>query len=274
MIRIFATGQCRGAKRYYATADYYSEGRNWSLLGRKRPDGSASARDKFSSSGSATISTRIPVNADGREPAPKRKRPVSTSPSRSRSRSHCCTPRAAIRAFSTLPGRSERDDAGRGSGMKTRVRKPSKTPTAPQATWSAAESSHHSRPIDASRPAVHATSSPSTRPGTRRRALEGWPVRELKRDAPYFQGRSGCDWRTTPGRRLRGRAQAGRFRDRRRPADVLARCSRRTAVIEKLAAERASRTRIRRPNSGRIPREQGNGPGLGTAPQGVERPPE
>jgi len=120
-----ATDSAGAAKRYYATADYYSEGQElvgclWAVKARTgspfRDGGQILLRAALRQS-----PPESPVTADGANPH-RGGRSVTT---------HLLGPEVGSllyatsgdQAFSTPPGRSERDDAGRGSGDETRVRK-------------------------------------------------------------------------------------------------------------------------------------------------------
>ena len=245
MIRISQQESASGAKRYYATADYYSEGQELvGLWGGKAASmlGLSGTVDKFSFE-------RLCDNLD-----PRTGKPLTVRTRGERTVGYDFTfsvPKSASLLYA-MSGDEEILEAFRGAvdetmremetEMKTRVRKGGQDANRTTANMVWAEFIHTtSRPVDGlPDPQLHAHVFVfnTTWDGEERRWKAG-QFRELKRDAPYFQ----AAFRV----RLANRLQDLGFGVTRKrddfelagvPADVLKRFSRRTALIDKVAEQR------------------------------------
>jgi len=245
MIRITQQDSAKDAKRYYATADYYSEGQEivglWGGKGASRL-GLEGTVDKSSFE-------RLCDNLD-----PRTGKPLTARTRTDRTVGYDFTfsvPKSVSLLYS-LSGDQGIMDAFRGAvdqtmremeaEMKTRVRKlrQDRDRTTGNMVW--AEFIHTtSRPVDGvPDPQLHAHvfvfNTTWDEEETRWKAGQ---FRDLKRDAPYFQ----AAFRVRLANRLQ---DLGFGVERKRddfeiagiPKDVLKRFSRRTAIIEKLAKER------------------------------------
>lgn len=244
MIRISQQECASGAKRYYATADYYSEGQeivgSWGGKGAARL-GLEGTVDKFSFE-------RLCDNLDPRTGEPLT---VRTRSERTVGYDFTFSVPKSVSLLYAMSGdqdilgafRSAVDETMREmeAEMKTRVRmgRQDTDRTTGNMTW--AEFIHTtSRPVDGiPDPQLHAHVFVfNTTWDDKEDRWKAGQFRELKRDAPYFQ----AAFRV----RLAGKLQDLGFGVARKrddfeiagvPADVLKRFSRRTALIEKLAAE-------------------------------------
>src|SRR5580693_4559232 len=245
MIRITQQASATGAKRYYATADYYSEGQE--IVGAWGGKGAAllgldGTVDKFSFE-------RLCDNLDPRTGKPLT---VRTRSERTVGYDFTFSVPKSVSLLYAMSGDEGIMDAFRTSvdetmremeaEMQTRVRKSGQdvNRTTGNMTW--AEFIHTtSRPVDGiPDPQLHAHVFVfnTTWDGEEDRWKAG-QFGELKRDAPYFQ----AAFRVRLANKLQ---DLGFGVERKRddfeiagiPADVLKRFSRRTALIEKLANEK------------------------------------
>lgn len=263
MIRITQQDSAKDAKRYYATADYYSErqeligswgGKGASLLGLE------GTVDRFSFE-------RLCDNLD-----PRTGRPLTAHTRSERTVGYDFTfsvPKSVsllyamsgdqdiLEAFRAAVDETMREIEAE---MKTRVRKGGQDTDRTTGNMVWAEFIHTtSRPVDGlPDPQLHAHvfALNATYCDQERRWKAG-QFRELKRDAPYFQ----AAFRV----RLAGKLQDLGFGVERKrgdfeiagiPADVLKRFSRRTALIEKVAAERGITDADRKAELGAETREK------------------
>src|ERR1700693_1643230 len=244
MIRITQQNSAEGAKQYYATADYYSEGQEivgaWGGKGASRL-GLAGTVDKSSFE-------RLCDNLDPATGTPL------TGRTRSERRVGYDFTFSVPKSVSLLYAMSENQDilgAFRGAvnetmremetEMKTRVRMDGRDEDRGTGNLVWAEFIHTtSRPVDGvPDPQLHAHCFVfNTTWDEEERRWKAGQFRELKRDAPYFQ----AAFRV----RLAGKLQDLGFGIERKrgdfeiagiPSDVLKRFSRRTALIEKVAEE-------------------------------------
>ncbi len=245
MIRITQQDSASGAKRYYATADYYSEGQeivgSWGGKGAARL-GLFGTVDKFSFE-------RLCDNLDPRTGQPLT---VRTRTERTVGYDFTFSVPKSVSLLYAMSGDQDILEAFRAAvdetmremeeEMKTRVRKNGQDTDRVTGNMVWAEFIHTtSRPVDGMPdPQLHAHVFVfnSTWDDQENRWKAG-QFRELKRDAPYFQ----AAFRV----RLAGRLQDLGFEVQRKrddfeiaglPADILKRFSRRTALIEQLAEER------------------------------------
>src|SRR5271168_2495125 len=244
MIRITQQDSAGDAKRYYATADYYSEGQelvgSWGGKGASRL-GLEGTVDKFSFE-------RLCDNLDPRTGEPLT---VRTRTERTVGYDFTFSVPKSVSLLYAMSGDQGIMDAFRGAvdetmgeietEMKTRVRmgREDSNRTTGNMIW--AEFIHTtSRPVDGlPDPQLHAHVFVfNTTYDEEENRWKAGQFRELKRDAPYFQ----AAFRV----RLANKLQDQRFGVERKrddfeiaglPADVLKRFSRRTAVIEKVAKE-------------------------------------
>src|SRR5580692_4110907 len=244
MIRITQQNSAEGAKRYYAKADYYSEGQeivgSWGGKGASRL-GLEGTVDKFSFE-------RLCDNLDPRtgEPLTVRTRSDRTvgydftfSVPKSVSLLYAMSgDQGILKAFRGAVDETMREMEAE---MKTRVRLELQNTDRTSGNMVWAEFIHTtSRPVDGRPdPQLHAHCFVfNTTFDQEENRWKAGQFRELKRDAPYFQ----AAFRV----RLAGKLQDIGFGVERKrddfeiggiPKDILGRFSRRTALIEKVAAE-------------------------------------
>jgi conjugative relaxase-like TrwC/TraI family protein len=245
MIRITQQNSAKDAKRYYATADYYSEGQelvgSWGGKGASRL-GLAGTVDKFSFE--RLCDNLNPVTG---EPLTVRTRCERTvgydftfSVPKSVSLLYAMSgDQGILEAFRAAVDETMREMEAE---MKTRIRKEHQDMDRTTGNMVWAEFIHTtSRPVDGiPDPQLHAhVFTFNTTWDDEEHRWKAGQFRELKRDAPYFQ----AAFRV----RLAGKLQEVGFGVERKrddfeiagiPADVLKRFSRRTALIEKVAEER------------------------------------
>jgi conjugative relaxase-like TrwC/TraI family protein len=245
MIRISQQASAKGAKRYYATADYYSEGQElvgrWGGLAASRL-GLSGTVDKFSFE-------RLCDNLDPRTGQPLT---VRTRSERTVGYDFTFSVPKSVSLLYAMSGDQDVMEAFRGAvdetmreleaEMKTRVRTGRRDTDRTTGNMVWAEFIHTtSRPVDGvPDPQLHAHvfvfNTTWDEEETRWKAGQ---FRELKRDAPYFQ----AAFRVRLANKLQ---DVGFGVERKRddfeiagiPSDVLKRFSRRTALIEKVAEER------------------------------------
>jgi conjugative relaxase-like TrwC/TraI family protein len=263
MIRISQQDCASGAKRYYATADYYSEGQelvgSWGGKGASRL-GLSGPVDKFSFE-------RLCDNLDPRtgDPLTVRTRAERTvgydftfSVPKSVSLLYAMSADQGIMdAFRSAVDETMREIEAE---MKTRVRRKGQDADRTTGNMAWAEFIHTtSRPVDGQPdPQLHAHVFVFNT--TWDQEEERWKAgqfRELKRDAPYFQ----AAFRVRLANKLQ---DIGFGVERKRddfeiagiPKDVLKRFSRRTALIEKLAEEKGITNPDRKAELGAETREK------------------
>src|SRR5665213_1545582 len=245
MIRITQQNSAKDAKRYYATADYYSEGQelvgSWGGKGAARL-GLEGTVDKFSFE-------RLCANLD---PGPGERLTVRTRTERTVGYDFTFSVPKSVSLLYAMSGDEGIMDAFRSAvdetmremeaEMKTRVRMGGKDEDRVTGNMAWAEFIHTtSRPVDGvPDPQLHAHVFVfNTTWDEEEKRWKAGQFRELKRDAPYFQ----AAFRV----RLANKRQDQGFGVERKrddfeiagiQADVLGRFSRRTALIEKLAEER------------------------------------
>ena len=245
MIRITQHNSSKDAKRYYAAADYYSEGQEivglWGGKGASRLALEGTV-DKFS----------FERLCDNLNPTTGEPLTVRTRGDRTVGYDFTFSVPKSVSLLYTMSGDQDIMGAFRGAvdetmremeaEMKTRIRKDRQDTdrTTGNLVW--AEFIHTtSRPVDGiPDPQLHAhVFAFNTTWDDEERRWKAGQFRELKRDAPYFQ----AAFRV----RLAGKLQDLGFGVERKrddfeiagiPADVLKRFSRRTALIEKVAEER------------------------------------
>src|SRR5947207_1125833 len=263
MIRITQQDSAKDAKRYYATADYYSEGQeivgNWGGKGASRL-GLEGTVDKLSFE-------RLCDNVDPRTGRPLT---VRTRSERTVGYDFTFSVPKSVSILYALSGdehilgafRDSVDETMREmeSEMKTRVRmeRQDSDRTTGNMVW--AEFVHTtSRPVDGlPDPQLHAHVFVfNTTWDEQESRWKAGQFRELKRDAPYFQ----AAFRV----RLAGKLQDLGFGVERKrddfeiagiPKDVLKRYSRRTALIEKVAEEKGITNPDRKAELGAATREK------------------
>src|ERR1700683_228501 len=245
MIRITEQASAKDAKRYYATADYYTEGQelvgSWGGKGASRLGLSGTVdKDSFE---------RLCDNLD---PRTGEQLTVRTRAERTVGYDFTFSVPKSVSLLYAMSGDEEILGAFRGAvdetmreieaEMKTRVRKEltNTDRTTGNMVW--AEFIHTtSRPVDGvPDPQLHAhVFAFNTTWDEEERRWKAGQFRELKRDAPYFQ----AAFRV----RLAGKLQDLGFGVERKrddfeiagiPKDVLGRFSRRTALIEKVAKDK------------------------------------
>jgi len=245
MIRITQQDSAKDAKRYYATADYYSEGQelvgSWGGKGATRL-GLEGTVDKFSFE-------RLCDNLDPRTGEPLT---VRTRTERTVGYDFTFSVPKSVSLLYAMSGDQGIMDAFRSAvdetmreleaEMKTRVRKKGQDTDRVTGNMVWAEFIHTtSRPVDGvPDPQLHAhVFAFNTTWDKEEERWKAGQFRELKRDAPYFQ----AAFRV----RLANKLQDIGFSVTRKrddfeiagiPADVLKRFSRRTALIEKVAQEK------------------------------------
>jgi len=245
MIRITQQNSGAAAKRYYATADYYSEGQelvgSWGGKGASRL-GLEGTVDKFSFE-------RLCDNLDPRTGEPLT---VRTRTERTVGYDFTFSVPKSVSLLYAMSGDQDIMEAFRGAvddtmreietEMKTRVRMGGKDEDRVTGNMVWAEFIHTtSRPVGGlPDPQLHAhVFAFNTTWDEEESRWKAGQFRELKRDAPYFQ----AGFRVRLANRLQ---ELGFGVERKRddfeiagiPPDVLKRFSRRTALIEKVAAEK------------------------------------
>src|SRR3984885_6829102 len=263
MIRITEQGSAKDAKRYYATADYYSEGQE--LVGSWGGKGAAmlgleGTVDKFSFE-------RLCDNLDPRTGTPLT---VRTRSDRTVGYDFTFSVPKSVSLLYAMSGDKEILDAFSGvvnetmreieAEMKTRVRKKFTNTDRTTGNMAWAEFIHTtSRPVEGlPDPQLHAHVFVfnSTWDEVEGRWKAG-QFRDLKRDAPYFQ----AAFRVRLANRLQ---DLGFGVERKRddfeiagiPKDLLGRFSRRTALIERVAEEKGIRDPKRKDLLGAETREK------------------
>ena len=245
MIRVTQQNSGAAAKKYYATADYYSEGQeivgSWGGKGASRL-GLEGTVDKFSFE-------RLCDNLDPRSGEPLT---VRTRSERTVGYDFTFSVPKSVSLLYALSGDQGIMDAFRGAvdetmremeaEMKTRVRKErqDRDRTTGNMVW--AEFIHTtSRPVDGvPDPQLHAHVFVfNTTWDDKEDRWKAGQFRELKRDAPYFQ----AGFRVRLANHLQDigfgvECKRGDFEIAGLPADLLKRFSRRTALIEQVAEER------------------------------------
>src|SRR5271166_5401115 len=265
MIRITQQDNASGAKRYYATADYYSEGQElvgkWGGKGATRL-GLSGTVDKFS----------FERLCDNLDPATGKALTVRTRSERTVGYDFTFGVPKSVSLLYALSGDQDILAAFRASvdetmreieaEMKTRVRKEltNTDRTTGNMVW--AEFIHTtSRPVDGvPDPQLHAhVFAFNTTFDEEERRWKAGQFRELKRDAPY--------WQAAMRVRLAGKLQELGFGiDRKRddfeiagiPASAIVKFSRRTEEIEKVAAEKGITDPKRKAELGAETREKKN----------------
>ena len=245
MIRITQQESAQGAKRYYATADYYSEGQeivgSWGGKGAARL-GLECTVDKFSFE-------RLCDNLDPRTGKPLT---VRTRTERTVGYDFTFSVPKSVSLLYAMSGDQGIMDAFRGAvdetmreleaEMKTRVRRKGQDADRTTGNMVWAEFIHTtSRPVDGlPDPQLHAHVFVfNTTWDKEERRWKAGQFRELKRDAPYFQ----AAFRVRLANKLQNLGfGVARKRDDFEiagiPKDLLKRFSRRTALIEKVASEK------------------------------------
>src|SRR5579872_562006 len=263
MIRISQQESATGAKRYYATADYYSEGQELiGFWGGKAADrlGLSGTVDKFSFE-------RLCDNLDPRTGKPLT---VRTRTERTVGYDFTFSVPNSVSLLYAMSGDEEILGAFRGAvdetmremeaEMKTRVRMGRMDTDRTTGNMAWAEFIHTtSRPVDGlPDPQLHAHVFVfNTTWDDKEHRWKAGQFRELKRDAPYFQ----AAFRVRLANRLQ---DLGFGVERKRddfeiggiPADVLKRFSRRTTLIEKVAEQRGITNPDRKAELGAETREQ------------------
>ncbi len=263
MIRITQQNSAGDAKRYYATADYYSQGQE--IVGRWGGKGAAllgleGTVDKFS----------FEWLCDNLHPQTGEPLTVRTRTERTVGYDFTFSAPKSLSVLYALSGDEGILDAFRGavdetmreieSEMKTRVRRKGKDEDRVTGNMTWAEFIHTtSRPVDGVPDCqlhAHVFALNATFCDVENRWQAG-QFRELKRDAPYFQSAFRA--------RLANRLQDLGFGVQRKrddfeiagiPADVLKRFSRRTAQIEKVAKEKGITAPDRKAELGAETREK------------------
>src|SRR5580704_5296247 len=263
MIRISQQDSAQGAKRYYATADYYSEGQELvGVWGGKAADrlGLSGTVDKFS----------FERLCDNLHPTTGRKLTVRTRGQRTVGYDFTFSVAKSVSLLYAMSGDQEMMEAFRGAvdetmreietEMKTRVRKKGQDTDRTTGNMVWAEFIHTtSRPVDGiPDPQLHAhVFAFNTTFDEEERRWKAGQFRELKRDAPYFQ----AAFRVRLANKLQ---DLGFGVERKRddfeiadmPPDILKRFSRRTAIIEKVAAEKGITNPDRKAELGAETREK------------------
>ncbi len=245
MIRITQQNSAKDAKRYYATADYYSEGQeiigSWGGKGASRL-GLGGTVDKFS----------FERLCDNRHPTTGEPLTVRTRSERTVGYDFTFSVPKSVSLLYAMSGDQDILSAFRAAvdetmremeaEMKTRIRAGGQDTDRTTGNMVWAEFIHTtSRPVDGlPDPQLHAhVFTLNTTWDEEERRWKAGQFRDIKRDAPYFQ----AAFRV----RLAGKLQELGFGVERKrddfeiagiPADVLRRFSRRTALIEKVAEKR------------------------------------
>jgi conjugative relaxase-like TrwC/TraI family protein len=263
MIRITQQDSAKDAKRYYATADYYSEGQelvgSWGGKGASRL-GLEGTVDKFSFE-------RLCDNLDPRTGDPLT---VRTRAERTVGYDFTFSVPKSVSLLYAMSGDQGIMDAFRAAvdetmreierEMKTRVRRKGQDTDRTTGNMVWAEFIHTtSRPVDGlPDPQLHAhVFAFNTTWDKEEERWKAGQFRELKRDAPYFQ----AAFRVRLANKLQG---IGFGVERKRddfeiagiPKDVLKRFSRRTALIEKVAEEKGITSPDRKAELGAETREK------------------
>jgi conjugative relaxase-like TrwC/TraI family protein len=263
MIRISQQESATGAKRYYATADYYSEGQELvGVWGGKAADrlGLSGTVDKFS----------FERLCDNLDPRTGKQLTVRTRSERTVGYDFTFSVPKSVSLLYAMSGDEAILESFRGAvdatmremetEMKTRVRKSGQDADRTTGNMVWAEFIHTtSRPVDGlPDPQLHAHVFVfNTTWDDKEQRWKAGQFRELKRDAPYFQ----AAFRV----RLAGRLQDLGFGVTRKrddfelagvPSDMLKRFSRRTALIEKVAEQRGILDPERKAELGAETREQ------------------
>src|SRR5579884_2249281 len=263
MIRITQQDSAKDAKRYYATADYYSEGQE--LVGQW--GGKAAARLGLQGTVDKLSFERLCDNLD---PGTGEQLTVRTRSERTVGYDFTFSVPKSVSLLYARTGDREILNAFRGAvdetmreietEMKTRVRKGRKDEDRVTANMVWAEFIHAtSRPVDGlPDPQLHAhVFAFNTTWDQQEERWKAGQFRELKRDAPYFQ----AAFRVRLANRLQ---DLGFGVERKRddfelsgiPRDVLKRFSRRTAVIEQVAEEKGISDPKRKDKLGQETREK------------------
>jgi len=245
MIRVRQQDSADNAKRYYATADYYSEGQEivgtWAGKGASRLE-----------LGGTVDKSSFELLCDNLNPTTGKKLTARTKSERTVGYDFTFSVPKSVSLLYALSGDQDILGAFRGavdetmrdieSEIKTRVRRGGKDEDRVTGNMVTAEFIHTtSRPVEGvPDPQLHAHvfAFNATWDDEERRWKAG-QFRELKRDAPYFQ----AAFRVRLANRLQ---DLGFGVERKRddfeiagiPKDILGRFSRRTALIEKVAAEK------------------------------------
>src|SRR5487761_1670792 len=263
MIRITQQNSAKDAKRYYATADYYSEGQelvgSWGGKGASRL-GLEGTVDKFS----------FERLCDNLNPQTGEPLTVRTRSERTVGYDFTFSVPKSVSLMYAMSGDQGIMEAFRGAvdetmreietEMKTRVRRGGKDEDRVTGNMVWAEFIHTtSRPVDGiPDPQLHAhVFTFNTTWDDEERRWKAGQFRELKRDAPYFQ----AAFRVRLANRLQ---DIGFGVERKRddfelagiPADVLKRFSRRTALIERMAEEKGITNPDRKAELGAETREK------------------
>lgn len=263
MIRISQQDSASGAKRYYATADYYSEGQeivgSWGGKGAERL-GLSGTVDKFS----------FERLCDNLDPRTGKALTVRTRTERTVGYDFTFSVPKSVSLLYAMSGdqdilgafRSAVDETMREiqADMKTRVRKSGQDVDRTTGNMVWAEFIHTtSRPVDGlPDPQLHAhVFAFNTTWDEKEDRWKAGQFRELKRDAPYFQ----AAFRVRLANRLQELGfDVARKRDDFEiaglPADMLKRYSRRTTLIEKVAEEKGITNPDRKAELGAETREK------------------
>lgn len=263
MIRISQQDSAKAAERYYATADYYSEGQE--IIGLW--GGKAASRLGLSGTVDKASFERLCNNLDPRTGKPLT---VRTRSERTVGYDFTFSVPKSVSLLYALSGDQDIMDAFRASvaetmremeaEMKTRVRKSRQDADRTTGNMVWAEFIHTtSRPVDGQPdPQLHAhVFAFNTTWDQEEDRWKAGQFRELKRDAPYFQ----AAFRVRLANRLQ---DLGFGVERKRddfeiagmPKDVLKRFSRRTALIEKVAEEKGITNPDRKAELGAETRER------------------
>jgi conjugative relaxase-like TrwC/TraI family protein len=263
MIRISQQNSAAGAKRYYATADYYTEGQElvgaWGGKGATRL-GLAGTVDKFS----------FERLCDNLHPQTGEPLTVRTRTERTVGYDFTFSVPKSVSLLYAMSGDQDIMGAFRNAvdetmqtvekEMKTRVRKRHQDTNRSTGNMVWAEFIHTtSRPVDGlPDPQLHAhVFAFNTTWDQEEERWKAGQFRELKRDAPYFQ----AAFRVRLANKLQDlgfgvERKRDDFEIKGIPADVLKRFSRRTALIEKVAEEKGITNPDRKAELGAETREK------------------